>query len=313
MQRYRGARAVLQRARDACDEDLLVLKGLSIASRYPVEHLRPMGDLDLLSSQPERTQTALLSAGFQPVGPFPDDYYDGLHHLRPLQWPGVVGPVVEVHRRANWVSWRTPPKASDLMGHGVPASFGVGDVLELSPEANAIVLTAHSWGELPLRRIGDLFDLRVVLRSADIKAAQALARAWGLDRVLRTSLAASQAVFEGASPTTPLRSWARNLTDTSETKVYEAHIRRWCAPFWATTPRQAVRLTSRELLNDLLPTPDESWSNKVTRIWEAVRHPKRSQADHQAVLGPTGIRPRHQRIFEHESAPDPPDPHTNRR
>ena len=76
---------ILARVRAACEGRLLVLKGPEVAAHYPTRTLRPSADLDILAEDATETQAALVAAGFERVGAFDDDYYEGLHHLRPLR------------------------------------------------------------------------------------------------------------------------------------------------------------------------------------------------------------------------------------
>src|SRR5437763_383951 len=89
---------ILARVRAACEGRLLVLKGPEVAAHYPTRTLRPSADLDILAEDATETQAALVAAGFERVGAFDDDYYEGLHHLRPLRLPDHPVPVIEIHR-----------------------------------------------------------------------------------------------------------------------------------------------------------------------------------------------------------------------
>jgi hypothetical protein len=272
----------------------MVLKGPSAAAYYPHPSLRPSTDLDILVDDAEVAQRALLSAGFEALGGFGESYYIGLQHLRPLRLPGAAGPVIEVHRRPNWVEWVDPPSTEELLSAAVQVD-GIPGVLRLPAEQNALVLAAHSWGERPLRRILDLVDVAAVSGEADPDALDSLARRWGLSRMWNTTSAAAEALlFERGHPWS-LRVWARDLSAVRDCTVLESHLRRWLSPFWALPPHKGIAGATVALARDATPAPTESWANKLARSREAVIHPARSTTEHERVLGPQGIQPRHKR------------------
>jgi hypothetical protein len=301
LQQVMATRAALEDLPNHFDGRILVLKGLSIGVHYPEEHLRPAGDVDLLTDRPGSLQAALVAAGWTPVGPFDEAYYDGLHHLRPLAAPGGTGPLVEVHRRPNWVRWRRSPPVEELLEAGVSGALGIDGILSLDPAHGAVVAAAHAWGEMPLRTVGDLIDITALRLATSSDEVAAVARRWGLERLWRTTRRAADGLLGfGPGPVT-LRSWARNLEEVRDHMVFEAHIRRYCGPFWARPLGPALLSAAEEALNDVRRTPDETWSNKARRWREALKHPTRPMSEHKALLGPEGIQPRHRRI------PGPPD------
>jgi hypothetical protein len=293
-QRTADARVVLEAARGAYEGSLVVLKGPEIAARYPERALRPSSDLDLLADDAEAAQRALIAAGFEPVGEFPDHYYEGLHHLRPLALDRRIV-AVEVHRRPNWVDWAQPPGATELIAAAGPGDSGVEGVLALPPAHHALVVAAHSWGERPLRRVLDLLDVAVLAADADRHEIEAIASRWGLARLWRTTIAAADALFLGAPESRAMRTWARELRDVRSRTVLEDHTRRWVSPFWALPAHRALAAAATALLDEVRPVPGESWGGKLTRTREALLHPGRSTAEHVRILGPEGIRPRHKR------------------
>src|SRR2546423_3639634 len=100
----------------------MIFTGRAAAAYYPNAALRPFVDLDILVENPEQAQRELLSAGFEPIGRWDDDYYEGLHHLRPLRMPGRDAPAVELHRPPNWVDWVDPPTAGELLAAALPGA-----------------------------------------------------------------------------------------------------------------------------------------------------------------------------------------------
>jgi hypothetical protein len=79
-----------------------LLKGVSIAHQhYPLPHLRPMRDLDVLVEPEavERVEAVLRAAGYEPVpGHLAPEFYAGHQHGVPLVHPRT-GVWVEIHRR----------------------------------------------------------------------------------------------------------------------------------------------------------------------------------------------------------------------
>lgn len=293
--RTAAAEEVLQLAREAYEGRLLVLKGPEVALRYPDPTLRTFTDLDLLADNPEAAQRALLAAGFRPIGRYAEHYYTGLHHLQPLELPGSAGPWVEIHRRPNWVDWAEPPRTEELFATAVPSRTGVPGLLALPDEYHALVLAAHSWTEMPLRRVLDLVDVLAVTHDADRARIRALASAWHLTRLWRTTIEVADALLLDRPMPLALRSWGRDLLVPRDRTIAEAHIRRLLSPFWAQPSAPAGVATLRALVHTATPAPDEAWANKLLRVRAALAHPMRRTTEHGRVLGPDGIQPRHKR------------------
>lgn len=290
------APAVLQRAREAYDGRLLLLKGPEVARHYP-SGCRPFGDLDILAEDPEAAQCALIEAGFEQVG-FHDSYYDGLHHLSQLRLPDAPEPIVEVHRYPNWLEWSDPPGSEELFSLAEPAGPGAEGYLVLPGPEHAVLVAAHGWIELPLRRILDLVDvLALTPGEEDRRAAARVAAGWGIERVWNTTCGAAEALVFDRPPPASLKVWARNLLEVRDRTVFENHMRRWLSVFWALPPRPALRALATAVAHDLMPTSEESWGNKLGRAWEAVRHPSRPSREHLERIGAEAARPHFKRRF----------------
>lgn len=288
------ASAALERVRESCDDRLILFKGPEAAHHYPPA-CRPYGDLDVLAEDPERTQRALIAAGFEPMG-FDDSYYEGLHHLRPLRPPGLPGPLVEVHRHPNWLGWAEPPSAEVLFAAAVPSLPHPDGYLALPAAHHSLVLAAHSWSELPLRRILDLVDVLAVAPSGDGRAeVLELAEEWQMTRVWEATLAAAEGLLLGAPASSAVLTWARNLAEVRDRTVLENHLRRWVSAFWAMPAGAATGASLLAVARDLTPVPAESWANKLRRAWEAVRNPLRSATAHSQALGGEAHRARFKR------------------
>jgi hypothetical protein len=285
------APVILRAARDAFDGRLLVLKGPEIAARYPAAHLRPSRDLDLLADDAEAAQRALIAAGFRSTGPYEDAYYDGLHHLRPLELPGHPVPHIEIHRRPGWLDWEEPPPAAELFALAEPSATGIEGLLALPSWAHSVLVAAHSWAERPLRRLLDLIDVAAVLGSTRPEAG-AVASAWSVPRLWTTTMGAIDALlYDGPTPWS-LRLWARDLPAARGRTVFEDHLRRWLAPFWALPPHRATVQFALALAQDVTPAPNETWRSKYGRAGKAIRHARQSHSEHAQMLGPEGVKPR---------------------
>lgn len=291
VQRTLATDALLDALDASLDQDAIVLKGPSVAALYPDRTLRPSYDLDILVADSSSAQRALVTAGFVPVGPFPDEYYAELHHERPLAMPDRSAPSIEIHSRCNWVTWSRSPRFGDLLPLSKASDHPRLRILE--PEAHALILSAHSWTETPLRRLSDLVDIAALMTGADHARAAALAQQWQIARMWNATLEVIATLFGDAPAPLSVRTWGRNLPVVRDRTVLETHLRRWLGPFWALDPRRALYASGRAVLDDLTPTPGETWQNKLKRVRLGVRSPMRSSSEHVAMLGPEAIQARH--------------------
>lgn len=280
-----GAPAVLRRARDAYDGTLLLLKGPEVARRYPDPALRRFGDLDLLVDDAKAAYKALRAAGFKPAGD-PALYVD-IHHLRPLCLPGLPVPV-ELHSRPKWIDHVPAPSADELFAVAVPSTVGVDGVLALPPSHHAVVLAAHSWAHEPLRRLGEILDIAVMLEEGDRREAQTIARSWGIQRLWKTTVAAMDAVFWDRRQPWTLRIWARNLARVRERTVLESHLEHWLSNFAVLPPERALRGLSAVVRRELGPAEGEAWRQKLARTRTALRNAYVRRSEHDQEVGGGG-------------------------
>lgn len=276
---------VLQETRNAYDRTIVLMKGPEVAARYRDPVLRPYRDLDLLVPDAEEAQRALLAAGFVTAGS-PDPYVD-IHHLQPLQWPGVPL-LLEIHDRPKWPASLPLPSRAELLASAVGGCTGVAGILALSPEHHAMVIAAHSWAHAPLGRLIHLVDLAAVTAGLDRRSLDRTAAELGIRRVWRTSIGAADALFEGASSPWALHLWARHLRAAREPTVFESHVARWLPPWWMLTPRGAIRANRSTISRELAPRGDEPWRTKLRRTIRAFRHQGRRLSDHHRTLGEEG-------------------------
>jgi Uncharacterised nucleotidyltransferase len=263
----------------------VLMKGPEAAAHYRDPALRPFHDLDLLVPDAEEAQAALLAAGFVTAGS-PEPYVD-IHHLQPLAWPGVPL-LVEVHDRPKWPAGLPLPSRAELLASAVPGTTGVCGILALPPELHAMVIAAHSWAHAPLARLVHLVDLAAVTADLDRHALDRTAASLGMRRLWRTSIGAADALLDGGSAPWALRLWARNLRAAREPTVLESHLGRWLPPWWALSPRRAMRANAFTISRELGPQRDEPWRTKLRRTVRAFQHATRRRSDHNRTLGEEG-------------------------
>ena len=195
-----GSAALLSRVRSILDVPIVLHKGPEVAARYPDPALRAFGDVDLIVPDAVGAQRALQQAGFEPVG---KERRRAVHHHQvPLQWPGSPL-LVEVHESPGWLGWMSPPSTSELVAAAVPTTCGVEGILTLPPCHHALVLVVHAWRDRPLSRLGRLIDIAVLVDECDARQLDALARAWGMQRIWATTRRSIDALLSNG----PARSW----------------------------------------------------------------------------------------------------------
>lgn len=280
-----AATPLLQRVRSAWDGPLVLVKGPEVALDYGAPGLRSFGDLDLLTDDAEAAQAALLAAGFKEV--FDPDVYAGIHHLRPLWWPGLPL-VVELHTRANWPADIPGPSTAELLAAAVPGRLGVEGVTTLPAAHHTLVLAAHAWSHQPLGRLGNLIDVAVTLRRADEAEVDALARRWGCSRMWRTTRAAIGAVLEGEGRSAGVALWARHLAQVRERTVLEWHVKDLLAPVWGLPPGRALRAVGTEMVATGGLEGSESWRAKLGRVRLAIGNAGVARSEHNLALEARG-------------------------
>lgn len=278
---------LLRRIRDACDGQLVLIKGPEAAAYYPDPALRPFRDLDLLVPDAAAVQRALLSAGFELTGD--EELYRDIHHLRPVVWPQMPF-VIEVHERPKWVDGLSAPTVDELLGAAVPGATGVEGIQTLSPAHHSLVLAAHAWAHVPLRRLLDIVDVAAVSKGVDDDELRKTARAWGLTKLWRTTDAAVQSLlYRGPMPVCT-RTWARNLPLVRERSVLESHLERIFASFWALGVRGAIRQMAYATGQHFRTEPGESWRVKIGRSLRALRSPLSSVTAHEQAMEAHGLQ-----------------------
>lgn len=282
------APALLERAREAYDGPLLLVKGPELTARYP-DGARRFGDLDLVAGDAEAAQAALLGAGFRLQDrDWPPEGYDDVrrphYHLHPLEWQGL-GLRIEIHKHAKWPDGLQPPRNEELFEAAVPSVLGIEGLLTPHPDHHAVLLVSHAWGEIPMRRVRQLVDVLAFVDDGDRPEIRRVAARWGIQRGWMSTLAVADWLLRGAPEPRLVRVWARYLRELREPNVLEMHVQDWLSPFWLTTPLPATRKTCSAVARDLKPKPDQTWGSKIRQTGRAITHPRRSRTEHYVRSG----------------------------
>ena len=290
------AHGVLARVVSIAETPLIVFKGPEVAARYP-GRARRYADLDLLvpdRGASDALQAALLARGFELV-PWEDDAPSEARHQHRLEWPGSGLPL-EIHHALGFPTGVTPPAPELVFESAVPSATGLDGLLAPAPTHHALLLTAHSWSDAPLRRLRDFVDVYASADGAADDDLERAARAWGLDRVWRATCARHDWLFGDARRPLSTFVWGRQLAALREPTVLEAHLERWFAPFGALPPRHAAVTAWRRLASDARPDAKETWRGPPRRVLRAVlgartplsRHVAEARRRERDQLGPSG-------------------------
>ena len=277
--RYHAAPAVLERVRAACDGPILLIKGPAVAERYPEPAARPFVDIDLVVPDPDAVQAALLDAGFC-LSADPADYPDGLHHLPPVHHPELPIPI-EVHGRLKWLD-QAPGPSFDMLSAGARSpALGVDGISVPAPAAHVVVLAGHLWAHDPLTRLLRILDVAVMADGVEEDEVQAVADAWGMGRMWRSTSDVADALFGDARKRPwPLRTWARGLLQAREPTVAELHLSRVLSPFAVYEGRAVGRALAAAMRGFARPQDEEGWGRKVRRTARQIARPSMRRSEH---------------------------------
>jgi hypothetical protein len=272
---------LLTRARDAIEGDILLLKGPEAAARWRPEACRPFVDLDLLVQDSAAAQAALIAAGFHEVGD--PRLYDGIHHLRPLQWADEPL-TLELHHRPKWPARLPAPPLHELRRGAVPSATGVPGIGAPAPAAHALLLAGHSWAHAPLASLRHLIDVAAVTEEAGRAPVARLARRWDCGRLWDTTIAAVDAVLLGGPPTLATRTWGRYLVEAREHTVLERHLQEAAAPLWGLPPGAAAAAIGARAHALARAPRDETWAAKLQRTRRALRDARVARSVHDTAV-----------------------------
>ncbi|MGH2934167.1 MAG: nucleotidyltransferase family protein [Gaiellaceae bacterium] len=277
------AEDLLRRVRAAYDGQIVLIKGLEVALRYPDPGLRPFGDLDLLVPDTGAAQRALLDAGFEEVMD-PDLFLD-IHQERPLALPGSPL-MIELHKWPKWPDFLDPPPLEGLLAVAVDSRSGVAGIQALPDAQHAVVVAAHAWTHGPLNHPRQLLDVAVLAEGIPRAKLRRLAAQWDLDRIWETTIRCADSLFGDAPHTAAERLWARHLRAVRERTVAEAHLEKYLSPLWAYSLPMAVQVSASMLRAELRPAQDETWREKGRRTLVALRNSATPRSRHDEALGP---------------------------
>jgi Uncharacterised nucleotidyltransferase len=261
---------LIERVRENCDEQLVLIKGPEVARVYP-QAARRFWDIDLLTDDATAVQRALVARGFLEVDDPDFDFTPRHHHLQPLKWP-TIGLIVEVHAAPYWANRAAAPPLGEILDARVPSALGIEGVFAPTPLHHALILTSHAWRHEPLQTLRDLIDIAAVSAGVDERELTRTATAWGIGRVWNTTRRAIDGIFYGGPQTVPLRTWARHLELVRDRTVIERHVEHVVHGFWGLPPHQATAHTARALRYLIERAPGETWRDKLTRVRRAVRN-----------------------------------------
>lgn len=275
--RNRAARTLLEKIRATCEGPIILIKGPAIGVYYSDPALRPFHDLDLLVSDADAAQRALLAAGFEPS---PAELHpETTHHLRPLRMPEI--PLyVELHRYPKWIDGLPPPSLDELLAGAEPAALGVDGILTLTPSHHALVVTAHLWAHDPLVRLLRVVDAAVLAEAADRQELDTLAAAWRMTKPWNATIAVARSLLYDEKPPWALRIWARHVPAVREATVVDLQLGRLLSAFSVLPAHRAMGTLGKALRGDLRPLPNESWRRKLERTAEQLRRPSMRGSEH---------------------------------
>ena len=132
---------------------VLLLKGTALAERYYRSYpARPMGDIDLLvpPDQLQRARACLLAAGWRwNRDPALDGFYEGLHHLPPLDDARGSPLYVELHRALFFDGHPFRWPVDDVWARAERVEQGLPGALVPEPHDLLLHLCLHfSWSHL---------------------------------------------------------------------------------------------------------------------------------------------------------------------
>ena len=270
---------VLAHAVQSIGDKVVLMKGPEVAAWYPNALARGFHDVDLLVQDPDAAWHAMVTAGFRPVGD--PRIYIGIHHLRPLAWPGMPL-AVEVHAEPKWIEFISPP-TEELLATAVPSETGVPDLLALEPSRHAVCLAVHAWAHAPLSNLRRLIDIAAVAQGTERERLDELACSWGVERVWRTTSATLDSLLAGKRRPLVGHIWARHLWGVRERTVHARRLERWLAPFSAYPARQASRVATRSMGGQLRRLPEERWIDVLHRYGRSLRNSFKRMSEHETT------------------------------
>lgn len=202
---------------------------------------------------------------------------------------------MEIHKAPAWPGSAEPPALGEIVERARPSGLAVEGISTPDPVDHALLLAAHAWVHEPLHTLRDLLDVSAVSAGVATDELERAARAWQIGRIWRTTSDAANALFAAGRPTLPIRTWGRHLAPVRERTVLDNHLQRWLHTF-SELPLHSALITVAETLRlEVLPTPEESWHDKLVRVRHAVTHPQAPVSRHTSEWRHEATRRRSQR------------------
>ncbi len=225
---------------------------------------------------PTRRGPRWCAAGFRPTGD--PDLYVGIHHLRPLVWPGLPM-AVEVHHEPKWVDFAEPP-VRELLATAVPSSTRPPGPPDARAGATRCRPRGARLGAHPARPARPAHRRRRRLRGSRPRGPRhrgerlggrtALADDPGRDR--RALCEAATTAGRAPLGTSPLERPRAHRHRTAPRALVRSVQR--------ASPARAVRTTRSHIAQELAPAPGESRREKARRSGRAVANAFKRQSEH---------------------------------
>jgi hypothetical protein len=168
-------------------------------------------------------------------------------------------------------------------------------VLAPDPYHHALVVAAHSWADVPLRRALDVIDVAALAVDLERTELRNLARSWDIEGVWETTRKIAEALLYAGPIPVSIRIWARDLPHVRDRTVLENHVRRLASSFWALPLHRALGFAVRRLGRTLRPADGESWRQKLRRARMALRDAFTRLSEHDLLLNAQENPQSHQR------------------
>jgi hypothetical protein len=211
-------RAALDELRGLIDGPLVLLKGLEIAQLYPESWQRDYIDIDLLVGDADLADSALRTAGYQPL--FNLETLPDYHQTAPLARPG--SPVtIELHRHPSWPRWNTFP-VDELIAQSRPSRTSADGIMRPRDDHHLLIIAWHYWRD-GAHRGRDLIDLHLLRQQVPDEITGATAEAWNVARLWKRTQSLLDAVAnrDQASPA------EKRLLELEPVSHRERRLRQW--------------------------------------------------------------------------------------
>ena len=138
-----------------------------------------------------------------------------------------------------------------------------------------------------------MLDVVLTAHAAEPDELEAVARAWGMTKLWRSTVAIAEAVlFERVPQPRLLRIAGRGLMSARESTVLEVQLARLLAPLYIHGVDRAPSAVMRALADSLGPGPGESWRGKALRTARQLAHPSTRHSENLRAIESNSSRDR---------------------